>query len=272
MLPPNTPSLLLSEAQEIQIRAWFLGTRIDLRALERGAIVGETPLTLRAGERGYAVLFRYGVVVLMGLSRIEEVAFLETVSPFVQGRFEDPENEDSQIVIDPNRDKRIDIDGRLILPKASLERLQIVAHVLAKSTVLAHYEERVATIFDRIENLAEDLQRGARRPTSGRDLLREIGDVLLIQTRTVGRVEVTEKPELTWESPELDRLYEYLSIEYELHDRDLALSRKLDLVSHTAQTYLSLLQNRQGLRVEWYIVILIVVEIILIVYDIFFPH
>ena len=265
-------AMLLPEAQEIQIRAWFLGTRIDLRALERGETISETPLTVRAGERGYAVLFRYGVVVLVALSPIEEAAFLETVRAFVQGPFEEPESEDSQIMIDPNWDKHIGPDGRLILPEVSLERLQIIAHVLAKSTVLAHYEERVGTIFDRIENLAENLQRGAHRRTSGRELLREIGDVLLIQTRTVGRVEVTEKPELAWEYPELDRLYERLSIEYELHDRDLALGRKLDLISHTAQTYLSLLENRQGLRVEWYIVILIVVEIVLIVYDIFFPH
>lgn len=264
--------MLLVEAKELHIQAWFLGTRIDLRAIARGKPLGEAPLTVRAGERGYAVLFRYGVVVLVALSPIEEAAFLKTLRPFVQGHFEDPENEGSQIVIDPKQEKRIDTDGRLVLPEANLERLQIVAHVLAKSTVLAHYEERVATIFDRIEKLAEALHSGVRYRTSGRELLHDIGDVLLIQTRTVGRVEVTEKPELTWESPELDRLYERLSIEYELHDRDLALGRKLDLISHTAQTYLSLLQNRQGLRVEWYIVILIVVEIVLIVYDIFFPH
>ena len=264
--------MLLAEVKDIQVRAWFLGARIDLRALERGETIGETPLTVRAGERGCAVLFRYGVAVLVGLSPVEEAAFLETLRPFVQERFEDPENEGGQIVIDPKQEKRIDADGRLILPEANLERLQIVAHVLAKSTVLAHYEERVATIFDRIEQLAEALQRGARHRTSGRELLREIGDVLLIQTQTVGRVEVTEKPELTWESPQLDRLYERLSIEYELHDRDLALGRKLDLIAHTAQTYLSLLQSRQGIRVEWYIVILIVVEIVLIVYDIFVPH
>jgi uncharacterized Rmd1/YagE family protein len=86
----------------------------------------------------------------------------------------------------------------------------------------------------------------------------------------VGRVEVTEKPEITWDDPKLDRLYERLSIEYELRERDRALSRKLELISHTAQTYLNLLQHRQSLRVEWYIVLLIVVEIVLFIYDLFF--
>jgi len=53
-----------------------------------------------------------------------------------------------------------------------------------------------------------------------------------------------------------------------LRDRDLALARKLDLISRTAETYLDLLNNRQALRVEWYIVVLIVVEIVLSLWQI----
>jgi uncharacterized Rmd1/YagE family protein len=147
----------------------------------------------------------------------------------------------------------------------------VVADVLAKSAVLTHYEERVASVFDRIERLAQRLGQGAR-PIGGSDLLREIGSVLLIQARTVGRVEVTEKPETTWDDPELDRFYERLAAEYELRERDVALSRKLELVSRTAETYLDLIHNRRSLRVEWYIVILILVEILLILYDLFLVH
>jgi uncharacterized Rmd1/YagE family protein len=67
---------------------------------------------------------------------------------------------------------------------------------------------------------------------------------------------------------ELDRLYERLATEYELRDRDLALARKLDLIARTAETYLDLVNHRQALRVEWYIVILIVAEIVLSLWQI----
>jgi uncharacterized Rmd1/YagE family protein len=80
----------------------------------------------------------------------------------------------------------------------------------------------------------------------------------------VGRAEVGEKPEITWDAPELDRLYEKLAKEYELRDREQALARKLDLISQAANTYLRLLSDRRTLRVEWYIVILILAEIILL--------
>ena len=49
-----------------------------------------------------------------------------------------------------------------------------------------------------------------------------------------------------------------------------ATLRKLELIGDTAQTLLDLLQNRRSLRVEWYIVILIVVEIVLTLYELFF--
>jgi uncharacterized Rmd1/YagE family protein len=108
-----------------------------------------------------------------------------------------------------------------------------------------------------------------------RDLLGHIADVLITQHRMVGRVEVTEKPELVWDNADLGRLYVRLHDEYELSERDRALSRKLELISQTATTSLGLVQAQRSLRVEWYIVILIVVEIFLTLYGMFVagsPH
>jgi uncharacterized Rmd1/YagE family protein len=49
----------------------------------------------------------------------------------------------------------------------------------------------------------------------------------------------------------------------------VALERKLQVISNTAETLLDLLQTQQSQRVEWYIVILIVVEIALTLYELF---
>ncbi len=99
--------------------------------------------------------------------------------------------------------------------------------------------------------------------------MRYIGDALLIDHKMVGRVEVGEKPELLWERPELERLYVRLEDEYEIRERHLALERKLSLISRTAETLLDLLQHHRSLRVEWYIVALIVFEIFLTLYELF---
>jgi required for meiotic nuclear division protein 1 len=248
-------------------RAWFLGTRIDLRELARGTTVALSPLTLLVGQRGHNMIFRFGAIVLVGVPAAEEAEIIAGLQDCIHNRFDHPEAETVDIVIDAERSERLDATGHLSLREASVGRLQVLAHVLAKSCVLAHYEKSVTEVFDRIEQLAERFTRG-QAPTGGKkQILNEIGNALLILTRTVGRVEVTEKPEIVWEDPELDRLYERLAAEYELRDRDLALSRKLDIISRTAETYLDLVNNRQTLRVEWYIVALILVEIFLSLHD-----
>lgn len=260
---------LFAGTRTVRARAWFLGERIDVRALEKGDVLGVAPLIVRAGARGCAALLREGVVVLFELDPVEEAAFRRDLAPFVQDPFADPESEDAEIAVDPDGDERVDVEGVLHLREASVERLQVVADVLAKSAVLSHYEERVAEVFDEVEPLAERLGRG--RTGRSRVLLRRIGDVLRTQTRTVGRFEVTEKPDSTWERPDLDRLHGRLSSEYELRERDRALGRKLEVISRTAETLLEVLHNRRALRVEWYIVVLIAVEIVLIVYEMYRP-
>ena len=258
---------LFAGQSRLRARAWFLGDRIDVRSLEGGKLLAAVPLTVSTGAHGCATLFRYGAVVLFQVEPEEEKQFLAELAPLVGGRFASPKTEEAEIVIDPDEDDRVDAFGTIRLESADLQRLSIVAHALAKSAVLTHFEERIAEVFERIEPQAEELRRSGRTLARGTELLREIGDVLLVQTRTVARVEVTEKPELTWDRPELDRLYVRLSTEFELRARDLSLTRKLELVTETTRTLLDLLQNRSSLRVEWYIVALIIAEILLTLYD-----
>ncbi|NIR58262.1 MAG: hypothetical protein GWO02_01435 [Gammaproteobacteria bacterium] len=177
-----------------------------------------------------------------------------------------------EVGVDADRPERFESDGRLMLQAANTERLQVVADVLAKSVVLDHYEQRVADAFDQVEPIAVDLQRFGSSRRRGRALLAHIGTTLLIQHMMVGRAEILESPEILWEHPEFERLYLRLRDEYDLRERQMAIERKLEVISRTAETELELLQNKRSLRVEWYIVILIVVEIVIMLYYEIFPH
>jgi uncharacterized Rmd1/YagE family protein len=258
---------LFKQHEQLNVHALFLGQRLDLRAFEQGQRLGESPLVVTAGAGGCAVLFRYGVAVLYGVNAIEEAAFIKDVQGFVIEPFAQPESEETVLV--PNPDREGIISGHLHLHEFSIERLQLVADVLAKSVVLAHYEKNVAGSFDRIEPLAADLRRSGRAGRKAHDLISHIGQTLSIQSKMVGRVEVEEKPELLWEMPDLERLFLRLEDEYELVERHKALERKLELIARTAETLLGLMTNKRTLHVEWYIVILIVIEVVLMLYEIF---
>jgi len=252
-------------------RALLAAHHLNLRTPESFTRLASAPLVVEAGAGGCAILFRYGAVVLFGLDPVESGAFLQSLLPLVSEAYPAPESEDLEITLAPGAEERI-VGGRLALQAFDSERLQVVADALAKSVVLAHYETTVAAVFDEVEPLAEDLRERGRSRIHGRELLRHIGRTLDIQQRMVGRVEVEEKPEALWERPDLERLHQRLAEEYELMERHRALERKLDLIARTANTLLTLQYNRRSLRVEWYIVALIVIEILITVWQLFLPH
>lgn len=246
--------------------AMLIGRHLELRRLQAKGIVADLPLTLKLDE-GVAVLFRFGAVVFFGAPAGLQWKFLTSLQPILKEPAEDVETETLPIRVEPGTREQLQGET-LILPEADLNRLQIVADVLAKSVLLADQEARVARAFERIGPMAETLSQGRSR-YHAKELIRHIGETLLIQHQMVGRAEIGDKPEILWEHPQLEGLFLRLENEYEIRERHAALERKLSLIGNTAHTLLELLQNQRSLRVEWYIVILIVIEILLYLYEMF---
>lgn len=258
-------SAILS-ASVLQARALLLGRRLDLRAWPESETLARLPLASRLPEGGVAVLFRYGVVVLFGAGADSERALNARLAALVELPYASVEREELAVRVEPDRPEGL-LEGALVVQSLGLEKLQLIADVLSKSALLGHYEARIAADFDRIEPLALELERTGRLGGGSRAHVKRIGALLLIESRMVGRAEIGEKPELLWEHPELERLYASLETEFEIRERLAALERKLDFVARTVRTLLDLIRAKHSLRVEWYIVGLIVVEILLTLYE-----
>jgi uncharacterized Rmd1/YagE family protein len=151
----------------------------------------------------------------------------------------------------------------------SLERLLVIADVLAKSVVLAHDEREVAKVFEIIEPFAKELADHGRTRRDRKQVLQLIGNALLVQHRVSGRVAVGEKPDALWERPDLERLYARLEDEYELKERVDTLNRKLAVVAETADTLADIIDTRRSLRLELIVVVLIAFEIVVTFYQIY---
>ncbi len=257
----------METTQNFLVRAVQVARRISLRRFPSDSALAVTPMIFPQGD-GYVVLFRYGVVVFINVPPLEQQYLIdETLRSYLEDEITDGEEESIEVGIVAGQDERVQ-GGRITLRESSIPRFQILAEVLARSVILAGYEARISRSFDMVEPLAEKLASN-RGPRAGGKLLETIGTSLVTEHDMVGRAVVTEKPDLLWEHFELEGLYLVLEDEFELHERDRALARKIDLVSRTAQTSLELLQAKRSLRVEWYIVILIVVEIGLTLFDLF---
>jgi len=247
-------------------RAVLLGERIDTVGLERRDALSTVPLAFRVGDQGMAVVFRYGVVVLIGLDTLAEDEVLRGIAPRVIAPFEKREEETARLA-PAEGDERVDHSGLVRVADRSPARLMVVAHAIAASVILAHHERQVTEVLDTIEPWASDLARTGRRHGHRRDVIRLIGQALLVEHRVAGRVAVGEKPDLLWDRPDLERLYGRLENEYELDERAEVLNRKLGLIGQTARLMTDLIDTDRALRLEAAIVILIVFEIGLTLYQ-----
>jgi uncharacterized Rmd1/YagE family protein len=256
-LAPIPPALPVLSA-----RALVLGERIDTAGLERRDAISTAPLAFRAGD-GLAVVFRYGVVVMIGLDPIAEDEILRGVLPRVHGALSEREEETVQLSARDDREEGVGSDGVLRIGPLVPEKLLLVADALAKSAALAQDERHVAQVFDTVEPWARRLAGTGRSFGSRREMIRLIGSALLVQHRLTGRVAAREKPDILWDRPDLERLFARLQTEYELVERAETLARKLDLIGETVTVMTDLIDTQRSLRLEAIVIALIAAEIAL---------
>jgi uncharacterized Rmd1/YagE family protein len=265
--PPPAPKA----ASRKRGRAILLSDRIDTSQLEHDHVVSTAPLTYKFGKDGFVTLFRYGVVVMMGLTPEEEEEVLQSVRPRLVRPVQPVEEETVVIDLVPDKDEQIMPGGPIALKTIAPDALIVIADALSKSVVLAHDERQVASVFDQVEPFARQLAEKGRADAGRAAIFKQIGNALLVQQRVAGRVAVTDKPDVLWDRPNLERLYARLEDEYELKERADALFRKLSVISDTAEVLSDILDTKRSFRLEMIIVILIAVELLVAFYQTLLP-
>ena len=255
--------LPITREHRITVRALLLGDRIETAGLERSDVLSTLPLAFRAGANGIVALFRYGVAVLVDMSPLEEDEVIRRLDGRIVGSINPREEEIVHIEIAPDKDEQLTPLGIIVLKALTIEHTLLIADALATSVVLAHDEKNVATVFDVIQPIAQELAQHGRTPGGRRAILKHIGNALLVQHRVSGLVAVAEKPDVLWERPALERFYARLEDEYELKERADVLTRKLTVISDSAKAFADIIDTERSLRLELIIVVLIVVEIVI---------
>ena len=129
-------------------------------------------------------------------------------------------------------------------------------------------EREVSAVFELVEPFARELADTGSIAGGRSAILKHIGNTLLVQHRVSGRVAVAEKPDVVWDRYDLERLSVRLQDEYELKERDAALSRKLAVIAETAEVLTDIIDTKRSLRLEMIIVVLIAVELVIAGYQI----
>jgi uncharacterized Rmd1/YagE family protein len=214
------------------------------------------------------VFFAYGVAVFFGLEEGQERAIVEDISnasilkrPMKE---DDWEIEECHFAHDPTISyPRIYHDFFTFKSPSHLLKLS-VAHALAQSTLLAHYESVASSVLSSPSTVSipRQLASSGAINLKRRDAMRLTGKLFKLR-RDVNLVSnVLDVPELFWSEASLGGLYEAVREYMEIGERVQVLNEKLGMASEFLDAIHDHLNNNAMERITWIVIWLIVVALL----------
>jgi uncharacterized Rmd1/YagE family protein len=207
-----------------------------------------------------AFIFGYGTVVMWGLTNSEEEEVLTMLRSHQEGAYENPERE---IMAYSYGKKAGVVDDCIILPTTNFSAKLAFSHGLAQSVKLAVFEGIVKKTIDTTRAIPVQLSRHGRIPLSKKEIQRKIGELFIERSSINLHFDVLDVPEYFWEHSDLEPLYTIIATHLDLETRVEVLNRRLDIIHDLFEVLSNELNHQHASRLEWIIIILILIEVAL---------
>ena len=227
-------------------------------------------LAAEYGDKKIVFCFDFGAVVLINVVPAERKAILERITTHLSDTDPQPSfDEDFLIEINPALESFGTVHfHHVAIPALTRPIAEVIARLLAQSAAVERYEveldDMIVALQGQTHGMSKHGRVGARRKT----IMRLIAKTIATKNRIIGKLSLLDKPELAWESEQIDHLHDQLRAMLELDDRFQAVEYKLRAVHETVTLLLNVLQSQQALILEATIVVLIAVEIALALFHV----
>ncbi len=239
------------------------------KILEGSATVqSATKLIYQDGE-GYFFIYRFGSIIFFNIDQARQKEVLDRITGFTGQKPEILTTEQFTVEVRPNEKSAVGFE-HAVLDKITLDRLDILALVLAQSTSLEYFEIKVDEMLKQSDDIGADLKKTGRLAKRASDIKKFIGNCITTKQDLVATLYILDKPDETWNNQVLDSLYKDAADMFELKDRYKTLDYKLRMIQENLELISDLLQHRNANRLEMSIIILIVVEILLFLWQMFY--
>lgn len=211
--------------------------------------------------RGDIFYFSYGAVVFWGLTQEEERRFLNDLKEYERDPAPRTEDEFTYIYGDP---MKIEEDEIILQNKETLPKLA-VSHGIAQSVKLIIFEERIFKTYEATKWLPLELATKGKISLSRKAISQKMGE-LFIERNTINiNTEILDTPEFFWEYPELEAFYRKTAAYLEVTKRADVLNRRLNVIHELFEILRNELNHQYSARLEWTLIVLIVIEVVLAV-------
>ena len=223
----------------------------------------------RDGATAWIVGYDFGAVVFAGVDDATREAVLDAVLKRVGPEPHPPIQEQVLIEVAGDEKPAVRFD-RVVVREIDRRVVELVSLVAAQSAAMEYYEEDVDQVFGRLQKASANLAETGKLSARTRELLRFIGSGMSTHNQVVFTLSLLDTPQLAWEDETLDRIYGGLRTQFEIADRFRALDLKLRMIQESFSLFVELAQERRNYWLEFTVMVLVAVEVVLFVYEIFY--
>ncbi|KAH8244883.1 hypothetical protein KR032_002079 [Drosophila birchii] len=135
------------------------------------------------------------------------------------------------------------------------------SNAMAQSIKLGIWEATLSRYIDSIEHLTEDLKRGRRLRISRATMLRKTGELFALRHVINLSSDLLDTPDFYWDREELETLYLQVCSYFSTTRRTKVMNEKINHCVELAELVSHNLNDAHHIRLEWMIIILIMVEV-----------
>jgi uncharacterized Rmd1/YagE family protein len=166
--------------------------------------------------------------------------------------------------IDTHEKHRLDIitlDSDDILVKLA------ISYGLAQSIKLESFEEAIQEAIKKNNHLPEEIATRGVISLTRRAIFKRIGEIFIARSSINLNIEYLDAPEFFWRNPNLEPFYVMTKKYLDIPSRVMALNQKLDVLQDLLDILNSQVQHRHSSLLESIIIILILVEILITIFQ-----
>ena len=262
----------------LQLRAYAFASTLApkdvtpvLEKVARSARTTKTQVVAECASDGataWIIAYDFGAVVFAGIDDATRGAVLEAIAKRFGPEPHPPIQEQVLIETAPDEKPSVQFD-RVFVREIDRRLVELVALVAAQSAAMEYYEEDVDQVLARLNKASETLAETGKLPARQREMLKFVGSGMSTHNQVVFTLSLLDTPQLAWEDETLDRIYGGLRTQFEIADRFRALDLKLRMIHESFSLFVELTQERRSYRLEWAVTILVALEVVLFVYEIF---
>jgi uncharacterized Rmd1/YagE family protein len=217
-------------------------------------------LFYRTESDGFIYVFKFGIIGFFNYNELQIAGFMEVINPYCKNKLDIRLSEEFEIETNAPRMKLG--FNKIELTSVDSNVLRLVMLNVSQSVALDHYSQLTNILLEETNYHTQILERKGRLDLAGVNLKKYIGRTLNIKNRINANLYIFDSPDETWEDESLNKLDIGLKKTFDLQARFRTILEGLAIVKENLDLFKDILQYRNSTRLEWVIIVLILVEVV----------